>query len=83
MSDGKQNLINSCSFIIEFTVKLRWLKLVGTICASSSHQWVRAIPGLTIFKGVHMCVMFTMDTMFLWIKMLSARDICHLCPRKS
>ena len=50
------------------TVELRWLELVGTIGVSSTHQWVQAIPGLTIFKGVHMYFMFTMDTMFLSIK---------------
>ena len=35
------------------TVKLRWLELVGTLSASSTHPRVRAIPSLTIFKFVH------------------------------
>ena len=39
-----------------------------TVGASSTHGWVRAIPGLTIFKGFHMYLMLTMDAMFLSIK---------------
>ena len=35
------------------TVKLRWLELVGTIDASSTHPCVRAIPSLTNFKLIH------------------------------
>ena len=53
------------------TVKLQWLKLVGTVSLSLTHWWVRAIPaGPTIFKVhvVHAYFMFTTDTMFLWIK---------------
>ena len=45
------------------TVELWWLKLVGTVGVSSTNRWVSGIPGLTIFKGVHMYFMFTMDTM--------------------
>ena len=36
------------------TVKLGWVKLVGTVSASLTHRWVRVKPGMTIFKGVHM-----------------------------
>ena len=50
------------------TVELRWLELVGTVSASWTHRWVRAIPGLTIFKGVQLYFMFTMVIRFLSIK---------------
>ena len=35
------------------TVELRWLELVGTVGASSTHPCVRAIHSLPIFKLVH------------------------------
>ena len=40
-----------------YTVELRWLELVGTIGASSTHPCVRAIPSLTILKLVHVFFM--------------------------
>ena len=43
--------------ILDCTVELRWLELVGTVCASSTHPCVRAIPGLTIFQ-VGLCVLY-------------------------
>ena len=39
------------------------------------HRWVREIPGMTVFKGVHMY----WTTRFYPSKLLSACDICHLC----
>ena len=39
------------------TVELRWLELVGTVVANSTHPCVRAIPSLTIFKLVHVYFM--------------------------
>ena len=53
---------------VKHTVELWWLELVGTVGASSTHWWVQVIPGLTIFKGIHIYFMFTMDTTFLSIK---------------
>ena len=53
----------SCRFVtwscLNFpsTVELRWLELVGTVGASSTHQCVRAIPSLTLFKLVHVYFM--------------------------
>ena len=39
------------------TVELRWLELVRTVGASSTHPCVQAIPSLTIFKLVHVYFM--------------------------
>ena len=50
------------------TVELRWLELVGTVVASSTHPCVRAIPGLTIFKLVHVYFMSSRTPRFLSIK---------------
>ena len=46
------NIVNTVN-----TVELRWLELVGTVGASSTHPCVRAIPSLTIFKLVHVYYM--------------------------
>ena len=40
-------------WISQNTVELRWLELVGTVCASSTHPCDRAIPSQTIFELVH------------------------------
>ena len=45
--------VNNMKELFQDTVELRWLELVGTVCASSTHPCVRAIPSLTIFKLVH------------------------------
>ena len=50
------------------SVEIKYVKYSRTSSASSTHRWVQVIPGLTIFKGVHMYFMFTMDTTFLSIK---------------
>ena len=50
------------------TVELRWLELVGTVGASSTHPCVRAIPCLTIFKLVHVYFMSSRTPRFLSIK---------------
>ena len=50
------------------TVKLLWLELVGTICASSTHPCVRAIPSLTIFKLVHVYSMSSQTSRLLSTK---------------
>ena len=47
------------------TVELRWLELVGTVGASSTHPYVRAIPSLTIFKLVHVYFVITDTTFFI------------------
>ena len=51
-----------------FTVKLRWLELVGTIGASSTHPCVQAIPSLTIFKLVPVSFMSSWTPRFLLTK---------------
>ena len=59
------------------TVELRWLELVGTVGASSTHPCVRAIPSLTIFMLVHVYFMSSRTPRFYRPKLQSARDICH------
>ena len=49
---------------IAYTVELRWLELVGTVGASSTHPCVRAIPSLTIFKLVHVYFMSSRTARF-------------------
>ena len=46
------------------TVELRWLELVGTVGASSTHPCVRAIPSLMIFQVVSCVLYVIMDTTF-------------------
>ena len=52
---GKPNFSDQFKKIVKryirvgYTVELRWLELVGTVGASSTHPCVRAIPSLTIF----------------------------------
>ena len=50
------------------TVELRWLELVGTVGASSTHPCVRAIPSLPIFKLVHVYFMPSRTPRFLSTK---------------
>ena len=57
------------NFISKHTVKLRWLELVGTVGASSTHPCVRAIPSLTIFKLVHVYFMSSRTPRFLSTKL--------------
>ena len=47
-------------------VEFRWLKIVGTVSASSTHPWVRGMPYLTILDTIpdhsqgssYMCYLF-------------------------
>ena len=50
------------------TVELRWLELIGTVCVSSTHPCVRAIPSLTIFKLVHVYSMSSRKSRLLSTK---------------
>ena len=52
--------------MIEYTVKLQWLELVWPFGASSTHRWVRATYGVTIFEVVHVYFMFPINTMFFY-----------------
>ena len=58
----------------QYTVELRWLELVGTVGASSTHPCVRAIPSLTIFKLVHVHSMSSWTPRFYRPKLQSASD---------
>ena len=58
------------------TVELRWLELVGTVCASPTHPCVRAIPSLTIFKLVHVYSMSSRTSRLLSTKV--AKRTWHL-----
>ena len=66
------------SHLYTITVELRWLELVGTVGASSTHPCVRAIPSLTIFQ-VGSCVLYVItDTTFFYRpKLQSTRDAYH------
>ena len=59
-----------------YTVELRWLELVGTVGASSTHPCVRAIPSLTNFKLVHMYFMSSRTPRFFSTKV--AKRTGHL-----
>ena len=81
--ENGSNCSNSCasgSAYEQYTVELRWLKLVGTVGASSTHPCVRAIPSLTIFKLVHVYFMSSRTPRLLstnFLKLQSACDACH------
>ena len=62
-NQGLCNLLKSTC-----TVELRWLELVGTVCASSTNPCVRAIPSLTIFKLVHVYSMSSRTSRLLSTK---------------
>ena len=62
--------------VTDYTVELRWLELVGTVGASSTHPCVRAIPSLTIFKLVHVYFMSSRTGRFFIDKSCKA----HVTP---
>ena len=59
------------------TVELRWLKLIGTLGASSTHLCVGAIHSLTNFKLVHVYFMSSWTPCYFRPKLQSACDTCH------
>ena len=59
---------NSIAIVVHNTVELRWLELVGTVSASSTHPCVRAIPRSDNFQ-VGSCVLYAItDTTFFSTK---------------
>ena len=61
----------------QYTVELRWLKFIRTVGASSTHPCVRVIPGLTIFKLVHVYFMSSWTTHFSPTTII-AKSMWHL-----
>ena len=60
----KRKYLKNVGQLQQSTVELRWLELVGTVGASSTHPCVQAIPSLTIFQ-VGSCVLYVItDTSF-------------------